>query len=74
MWEYQVTQLPQQGYRCITYDRRGFGKSDRPFEKYDYNTLPRDLKSLIDELDLDDVTLVGFSTGAEKLQNIFLCM
>ena len=48
MWEYQITQLPQQGYRCITYDRRGFGNSDKPATGYDYNSLAGDLKSLIE--------------------------
>ena len=43
MWEYQITQLPQQGMRCITYDRRGFGHSDKPAGPYDYNTLAADL-------------------------------
>jgi non-heme chloroperoxidase len=71
MWEYQVTQLPQQGLRCITYDRRGFGKSDRPFDGYDYNTLAGDLKSLLDELDLNDVTLVGFSMGGGEIAKYF---
>lgn len=71
MWEYQVTQLPQQGMRCITYDRRGFGKSDRPFGKYDYDTLAGDLKSLLDELDLNDVTLVGFSMGGGEIAKYF---
>jgi non-heme chloroperoxidase len=71
MWEYQVTQLPQQGLRCITYDRRGFGKSDRPFEKYDYDTLAGDLKSLLDELNLHDVTLVGFSMGGGEIAKYF---
>lgn len=71
MWEYQVTQLPQQGMRCITYDRRGFGKSDRPFGEYDYNTLAGDLKSLLDELDLNDVTLVGFSMGGGEIAKYF---
>ena len=71
MWEYQVTQLPQQGLRCITYDRRGFGKSDRPFEGYDYDSLAGDLKSLLDELDLNDVTLVGFSMGGGEIAKYF---
>lgn len=71
MWEYQVTQLPQQGLRCITYDRRGFGKSDRPFKGYDYNSLAGDLKSLLDELDLNDVTLVGFSMGGGEIAKYF---
>ena len=71
MWEYQITQLPQQGLRCITYDRRGFGNSDRPFTGYDYNALAGDLKSLLDELDLNDVTLVGFSMGAGEIAKYF---
>lgn len=71
MWEYQVTQLPQQGMRCITYDRRGFGKSDRPFSGYDYNSLAGDLKSLLDELNLNDVTLVGFSMGGGEIAKYF---
>ena len=71
MWEYQVTQLPQQGLRCITYDRRGFGKSDRPFTGYDYDTLSADLKALLDELDLEDVTLAGFSMGGGEIAKYF---
>ena len=71
MWEYQITQLPQQGLRCITYDRRGFGKSDRPFGGYDYDTLAGDLKNLLDELDITDVTLVGFSMGAGEIAKYF---
>ncbi len=71
MWEYQVTQLPQHDLRCIIYDRRGFGKSDRPFSGYDYNTLAGDLKSLLDELDITDVTLVGFSMGGGEIAKYF---
>jgi pimeloyl-ACP methyl ester carboxylesterase len=71
MWEYQLTQLPQQGLRCIAYDRRGFGKSDRPADGYDYNTLAGDLKVLLDELDLNDVTLVGFSMGGGEIAKYF---
>ena len=71
MWEYQITQLPQQGYRCITYDRRGFGESGKPATGYDYNSLAGDLKSLIDELNLTDITLVGFSMGAGEIAKYF---
>ena len=71
MWEYQVTQLTQQGLRCITYDRRGFGKSDRPIGPYDYDTLAGDLKSLLDELELEEVTLVGFSMGGGEIAKYF---
>jgi len=71
MWEYQITQLPQQGLRCITYDRRGFGNSDKPVGPYDYNTLAADLKAVIDELKLEDVTLVGFSMGGGEIAKYF---
>jgi non-heme chloroperoxidase len=71
MWEYQVTTLAQQGMQCITYDRRGFGKSDQPYEGYDYATLAGDLKSLLDELNLNDVTLVGFSMGGGEIAKYF---
>lgn len=71
MWEYQVTELANKGYRCITYDRRGFGKSERPFKKYDYDTLAGDLNSLISELKLEDITLVGFSMGGGEIAKYF---
>lgn len=71
MWEYQLTQLPQKGLRCIAYDRRGFGRSDRPASGYDYNTMAGDLKALLDQLDLDDVTLVGFSMGGGEIAKYF---
>lgn len=71
MWEYQITQLIQHGIRCITYDRRGFGKSDYPMSGYDYNTLAGDLKELIDELELTDITLVGFSMGGGEIAKYF---
>jgi len=67
MWEYQFNELPKYGMRCIAYDRRGFGKSDKPWEKYDYDTLAADLKSVLDTLDLKDVTLVGFSMGGGEV-------
>ncbi len=71
MWEYQITQLPQQGLRCITYDRRGFGHSDKPVGPYDYNTLAADLKAVLDELNLQNVTLVGFSMGGGEIAKYF---
>src|ERR1700733_12098432 len=62
-WEKQVPVLLDAGHRVITYDRRGFGKSSQPAAGYDYATLAADLKKLMDELDLRDATLVGFSMG-----------
>lgn len=67
MWEYQLSELPMQNMRCIAYDRRGFGKSDRPLKNYDYDTLADDLKSVLDQLELTKVTLVGFSMGGGEI-------
>jgi len=67
MWEYQVNALVTAGYRCISYDRRGFGQSDKPWSGYDYNTLTDDLHELIITLDLRDVVLVGFSMGGGEV-------
>lgn len=71
MWEYQTESLIQSGARVITYDRRGFGRSSRPWHGYDYDTLTDDLKTLLDELDLRDVTLVGFSMGGGEVVRYF---
>ena len=71
MWEYQVTELTNHGYRCIIYDRRGFGKSDRPGGPYDYDALASDLKAVIDGLGLNDVTVVGFSMGGGEVARYF---
>lgn len=63
IWEYQLTELADQGLRCVAYDRRGHGRSTDPGRGYDYDTLADDLAAVIDQLDLHDVTLVGFSMG-----------
>ena len=67
MWEYQLAELPKHNLRCITYDRRGFGKSDRTWGGYDYDTLVADLNDLITQLNLSSVTLVGFSMGGGEI-------
>ncbi len=71
MWEYQVPSLVERGHRVILYDRRGFGKSDFPSDGYDYNTLAGDLKAVMDHLDLQDVTLAGFSMGGGEIAKYF---
>lgn len=67
MWEYQCNELPKHNIRCIAYDRRGFGKSDRPWSGYDYDTLADDLNILITQLCLTSVILVGFSMGGGEV-------
>ncbi len=66
-WDKQVPVLLDAGHRVITYDRRGFGDSSRPSAGYDYDTFASDLKMLLDELDLRDVTLVGHSMGTGEV-------
>ena len=66
-WSEQVGPLVDAGYRVITYDRRGFGRSDKPRTGYGYDTLAEDLDGLLTELDLRDVTLVGFSMGGGEV-------
>ncbi|WP_145142527.1 alpha/beta fold hydrolase [Paenibacillus sp. Y412MC10] len=66
-WENQVPALINAGYRVITYDRRGFGQSSQPWNGYDYDTFAADLHRLIEQLDLKDVTLVGFSMGGGEV-------
>ena len=71
MWEYQINALVEAGYRVITYDRRGFGKSSQPWDGYDYDTMTDDLKALIDHLNLRNITLVGFSMGGGEVVRYF---
>jgi pimeloyl-ACP methyl ester carboxylesterase len=71
MWEHQTRVLPEMGLRCIAYDRRGFGKSDKPWDGYDYDVFADDLKAVLDQLNLEDVTLVGFSMGGGEVVRYF---
>lgn len=66
-WEKQEAVLLDAGYRVITYDRRGFGRSSQPSVGYDYDTFTSDLHTLMTTLDLRDVTLVGFSMGTGEV-------
>jgi non-heme chloroperoxidase len=66
-WEPQLHPLLQAGYRVITYDRRGFGRSSRPTTGYDFDTLAADLDAVLTHLDLRDVALVGFSLGTGEM-------
>ena len=66
-WEAQLPALVEAGYQVITYDRRGFGQSSKPWNGYDYDTLAQDLKGLMEALDLQDATIVGFSMGGGEV-------
>ena len=63
MFEYQYMALHKNGYRCIGIDLRGFGRSDKPWTGYNYDVFADDIKQVISMLNLQGVTLVGFSMG-----------
>jgi non-heme chloroperoxidase len=62
-FEYQFDVLPSMGYRCIGIDWRGFGKSDKPMNGYNYNRLADDIRAVVGALQLNNFTLAGHSTG-----------
>ncbi|AER57673.1 putative arylesterase [Pseudoxanthomonas spadix BD-a59] len=66
-WTAQVGPLRDAGYRVVVYDRRGFGRSDKPSSGFDYDHLADDLAGVIQDLDLRDATLVGFSMGGGEV-------
>ena len=66
-WEKQTAALLDAGYRVITYDRRGFGRSSQPATGYTYDTFAADLDKLLNKLDLKKVALVGFSMGSGEV-------
>jgi non-heme chloroperoxidase len=66
-WDYQVPALAAAGLRCVLYDRRGHGRSDRPAAGYDFDTLADDLAAVIGHFDLRDITLVGHSLGSREV-------
>lgn len=66
-WKAQVGPLGDAGFRVIAYDRRGFGRSDKPADGFDYDTLAADLAGLMEDHDLRDATLVGFSMGGGEV-------
>jgi len=66
-WEKQTEALVDAGYRVVTYDRRGFGRSSKVMTGYDYDTFAADLDAVLRALDLRDVVLVGFSMGSGEV-------
>jgi non-heme chloroperoxidase len=67
MWESQVNALTAAGYRCVAYDRRGFGESGKATGGYDYDTFASDLNDLLESQDLRNVVLAGFSMGGGEV-------
>ena len=66
-WDDQAMAIAESGYRAISYDRRGFGRSSQPWSGYDYDTLADDLAAVIKQTEVKDVTLVGFSMGGGEV-------
>ena len=63
MYEYQYNALIKNNFRAIGITLRGFGKSDKPYRKYDYDIHAKDIKNVLSTLDIKDAVLVGFSMG-----------
>jgi pimeloyl-ACP methyl ester carboxylesterase len=66
-WEQQAVSIAEAGYRVISYDRRGFGRSSQPSTSYDYNTFADDLAAVIKATGAKDATLAGFSMGGGEI-------
>src|SRR5690349_878394 len=66
-WDDIAIALVKAGYRTIAYDRRGFGRSEQPWDGYDYDTLTNDLAAIIEATGAQDATLVGFSMGGGEV-------
>lgn len=62
-WEYQYHALVKEGYRVIGITLRGFGQSDKPYGKYNYDQFASDIKAVLDQLNIKDATLGGHSMG-----------
>ncbi|HKU94150.1 MAG TPA: alpha/beta hydrolase [Vineibacter sp.] len=67
IWDDQAAALSKAGYRVITYDRRGFGRSGKPDGGYDFNTFADDLAAVIDQTGVRDATIVGYSMGGGEV-------
>jgi non-heme chloroperoxidase len=62
-WEYQYHALVKAGYRAVGITLRGFGQSDKPYGKYDYDQFAADIKSVLDQMDVKDAVIGGHSMG-----------
>lgn len=67
IWDYQATALAKAGYRIISYDRRGFGRSGKPETGYTFDTFADDLAAVIDQTGVRDATIVGYSMGGGEV-------
>ncbi|MGB3768007.1 MAG: alpha/beta hydrolase [Phormidesmis sp.] len=66
-WDDHAMAVAKAGYRAIAYDRRGFGRSEQPWEGYNYDNMSDDLAAVIEETKATDATIVGFSMGGGEV-------
>jgi len=66
-WESQAFFLASHGYRVITHDRRGHGRSSQPWDGNDMDHYADDLAELVEALDLNEMAMFGFSTGGGEV-------
>ena len=66
-WDAQALGLAQAGFQVIAYDRRGFGRSEQPWEGYDYDTFSDDLADVLEAIDAEDAAIIGFSMGGGEI-------
>jgi non-heme chloroperoxidase len=71
VWDYQAARLSSAGFRVVTYDRRGFGRSDQPAGGYNFDTFADDLAAVIEQTGVRDATLVGYSMGGGEVVRYF---
>ncbi|CAB3731880.1 Non-heme chloroperoxidase [Paraburkholderia graminis C4D1M] len=66
-WENQAFFLASHGFRVITHDRRGHGRSSQPWDGNDMDHYADDLATVIDTLGLREIAVIGFSTGGGEV-------
>lgn len=66
-WDYHAARLVDAGYRVVSFDRRGFGRSSEPGQGYDFNTFADDLDLVLRATDVRNATLIGFSMGGGEV-------
>lgn len=66
-WDDQAMPIAAAGFRAIAYDRRGFGRSEQPWDGYNYDTLADDLAAVIEETGASDAAIIGFSMGGGEV-------
>jgi non-heme chloroperoxidase len=66
VWSHTIPAFVAAGHRCVSFDRRGHGRSDEPSGAWTLDTLAGDVARIVERLELSDVTLVGHSLGGAE--------